>query len=1176
MICLCGCSVVSYSQANTTNKGTEFWTAWMDHVGPPVGPVIGREPRSQMVLYITSDLSTTGTVSLADGSFSEPFTVTANQVSFVDIPASAFLGRQGIYNTGIHITSAKPVVVYAHIYAESVSGATLVLPVAALAKDYYSINYTQQSNNSNSYSAFDIIATEDNTTVEITSAAQLLDGKAAGAAFTVVLNKGQIYQGLSSTDLTGTRIRSVSNSDGGCKKIAVYSGSSKVYIGCPRVSSDNLFQQVYPTGSWGKNYVTVPLAGRSYDVYRIIYSDPAAQVTINGVPVTAGQLVNNFYYEFTASEPKVIKSDKAIQVVQYAVTQNNTLNCVANNESAGDPEMIFLTPIEQGLDKVTLYSTNRYEILYNYINIIIPAPAVPSFTLDGAAYTSFKSIPNNTAYSYAQISVGAGPHTIAASDNFNAIAYGFGSLESYGYAAGTNLQDLNQYIVLADSVRNVTQTSGCANQSYDLKVTIPFQTTSIKWNLNNGSAMFTDHNPKIINQSPSKDGTQTLYTYRYPNGIAFTPGDHTVIASVFNPVADECGSYTDVEFDFSIAEPPAAAFGLSKISCLGDSSVFADKSAITSGTITSWLWDFGDTQTSVLQNPSHLYARAGDYKVTLTITSSSGCTSIAPPQTVHIGLLPVAGFSISAPDCANKGVTFTSTSATPEGKLTQWIWDFGDASPIDTVTIGAPLIHTYSVAGTYIAKLQVVNSSGCISNSVAQNVIINPLPVAKFVLPDVCLSDAYAQFTDSSSVAGGTSGDLIYLWNFGDPNATASNPNTSAQQNPRHKYSQARGAANPYQVSLTVTSKTGCVSVTAVQNFTVNGSMPVAGFKVENRDALCSSNAVIFSNTSTVDVGSIIKMVWYFDLDNHPSDTVVYYKNRGQLPADNKFSHNYGSFSAPLSKNYHVRLIVYSGVTCLQQFDDHITVNANPKISIISPGVVCQNTGSVQISENRNGFPGTGAFSGTGVTTSGIFNPEGVAAGIYLLSYHFVAANTCGYDTVIQVMVSPAPAVKAARTQNILSGGSVILDATAIISDGSKLTYKWTPSAGLDHDDVLNPIASPVTDTKYILQVFTPSGCFAGADVQVSVLQAPVIPNTFTPNGDGINDNWNIQYLDSYKHSIIEIFNRYGEKVYSSVGYPVPWDGRYKGADLPAGTYYYIINPQNGRKAISGYVVIIR
>ena len=88
--------------------------------------------------------------------------------------------------------------------------------------------------------------------------------------------------------------------------------------------------------------------------------------------------------------------------------------------------------------------------------------------------------------------------------------------------------------------------------------------------------------------------------------------------------------------------------------------------------------------------------------------------------------------------------------------------------------------------------------------------------------------------------------------------------------------------------------------------------------------------------------------------------------------------------------------------------------------------------------------------------------------------------------------------------------------------------------------------------------------------------QALLIPNAFTPNGDGINDIWNIKYLDYYPNCTVNIFTRYGENVYQSVSYPIPWDGRYKGSALPTGVYYYIINLKNGTGLLSGNVTIIR
>src|SRR6185369_11926170 len=129
----------------------------------------------------------------------------------------ARLAAGGLYNTGIHVTSDQPVVAYAHIYASSVSGATLLFPTNTLGSDYYSLNFTQLSNESNSNSWACVVATENNTLVEITPSGATTGGHAAGTPFTVTLNQGQVYNmmgtlsGNAGVDLTGTRIRSIAS-----------------------------------------------------------------------------------------------------------------------------------------------------------------------------------------------------------------------------------------------------------------------------------------------------------------------------------------------------------------------------------------------------------------------------------------------------------------------------------------------------------------------------------------------------------------------------------------------------------------------------------------------------------------------------------------------------------------------------------------------------------------------------------------------------------------------------------------------------------------------------------------------------------------------------------------------------------------------------------------------------
>ncbi len=1189
------CFLGAHAQG-TTNQGTEFWTCWMDHVDASTG-----NPPSYMILYITANSSTTGNVSVADGSFSQAFTVTANQVTFVNVPTSAFLGTEGQFLKGIHITSANPIAVYAHIYASSVSGATLLFPVNAMGKSYKSLNYSQISNTqtvnakgavsgSPSYSSFVVIATEDATTVTITPSAALTSGKPAGVPFNVTLNAGELYQGLSLTDLTGTAIQSISTTTGSCKKIAVFSGSSKISIGCynpgayPSAAggtADNLFQQVYPTSAWGKNYITAPLASRPYDIFRIVLSTATANVTLDGNVIPVSSFTNGLYYEFSsANATHVISSDQPIQVVQYTPTQGQGLNCGTVKVDTGDPEMIYLSPIEQGLSHVTLYSTGYYDILASYINVVIPTSAASSFVIDGKSYTSFTPVPGNTAYSYAQIPVSSGPqavkggtgtvssgtHNISASAPFNAIAYGFGNVESYGYAAGTNLADLYEYVQFENPATNAAQTSGCAGVNYKMQVTIPYQTTSITWDFKDGTTPYVDSAPVVV--STQVKGSQTLYTYQYKSLVNFTAGAHTLIATVFNPVADECGSNETIEYDFTITNPPATTFTAPANTCLGDSTAFKDGTTFDTGaTASSWLWDFGDNTTSTLQNPKHLYTAAGNYNAVETVTDNNGCTTVSQPVTAHVTPHPVAVFTSTAPDCAGQTITFTDKSTTAEGTIVQWVWQYGDGNT-DTFTTNQQATHSYTSTGIDTVSLTVTTDKGC-SATLSQPITIRPLPVVDFSIPDICLDDAYAQFTDKSTIADSTQASFTYLWNFGDSYSTAAN-NTSTLQNPKHKYSHSGN----YTATLTVTSPYGCVSTKSKQ-FTVNGATPVSGFTVQNAGALCSADSVAFVDRSFVDFGSVTKLVWYFDYTNHPTDSVVYQDST--LRTDKTYRHFYGLNNTTSATTYQVQLFAYSGQTCFSASMQNIVVNPNPVVTLSPAGPVsiCQSAAALQFTQTSN-IPGTGVFTGTGVSSTGLFDPAVSGPGTFTIHYLFTATATgCTYATTFTVTVNPTPVVSAPNTLVVLEGGQLTLNAKASISKGS-VTYKWTPSTSLSSDTTLNPVANPLNNITYTITATSDSGCVATANVSVTVLKAPIIPNTFTPNGDGINDVWNIKYLDQYPDATVTIMNRYGTPVYFSHNYPIPWDGTYKSSALPAGVYYYIINPGSGRQVFSGSVTIIR
>ncbi|GAA4318829.1 hypothetical protein GCM10023149_17110 [Mucilaginibacter gynuensis] len=1149
----------SFAQSNTSNKGTEFWTAYMEHYYA----ADASERPSQMALYITSDVNTSGRVELANGAFSLPYTVRANQVTIVDIPVSAYIRGPGQSLKGIHITAGKPVAVYAHIYAKSVSGATLLLPVNTLGKKYISINYTQKSNaegeRRKAFSTILVVATEDNTQVVINPTQQLTDGKPANQPFNVFLKKGEVYQVDSETDLTGSTVNSFSTTNEPCKKIAVFSGSTKIGIGCvyelDKFSSDNLFQQVYPTAAWGKNYITVPLASRTFDIYRIVLSDPQTEVKLNGAVVTPN--TGSQFIELILQGTQYITADKPIQVAQYAVTQGQTFDCRFSGGDIGDPEMIYLNPLEQTIDHVTLYSTDKDAIKNNFINVVIKTTAVSSFVLDGSPYTIFEPIQaTNNEYSYAQISVGVGTHNISAQEGFNAIAYGFGNNESYGYAAGTNLANLNERVVLHDPITGESVTAGCVGTSYKLQLTLPYKTNTISWDFGDGTTAGPFNDPPFTTKE--KDG-KTLYVYEY-HEQTYSIGDHVVMAKVFNPTGDDCGSTEEVEFDFNVANLPVAAFDVTA-NCAGVNAIFNDKSAANGTLIKAWLWQFDDGTTSDQQNPEHIFNTAGDHTITLTVTNENGCTDVIS-KVVNFKPLPVVGFNTSAMVCSGKEIEFTGTG-NALNTITKWIWDFGDGTISEALTVNT-VKHTYAAPGVYPVKVTAENTNGCISIS-SRSVDVGFSPDADFTMAQACVNDP-AQFTYKNLIATQNDATFTFKWDFGDAGSGALNASTD--RNPSHRYA----TPGTYDVKLTVTTQQGCV-VERTNRITINGDQFAGGFSVEDQDRLCSNRDVVFINNATVNVGSIVRVEWYFDLDGHPNDKEVY--TIDNMPADGKYTHKYDTFTLPESKPYRVKMVVYSGENCSREFELPITVYAQPYVALSPTGniVVCEDDAPLTFGQTENGtLISGGTFTGRGVSSTGVFDPKVAGPGIFEINYTYLSGKGCDFNTTFNVMVNALPKIDVKPQYTFFEGGQVLITAQA---SGASLVYKWSPSIGLSNPDILQPTANPAVDTKYQLTVSS-GACETTVDVFVKVLRKIIVPNTFSPNGDGANDTWKIQNIEDYPNCLITIFNRYGDKVYTSTGYGNGWNGTRNGAGLPTATYYYIIDLKDGHKPVSGNVTILR
>ena len=209
---------------------------------------------------------------------------------------------------------------------------------------------------------------------------------------------------------------------------------------------------------------------------------------------------------------------------------------------------------------------------------------------------------------------------------------------------------------------------------------------------------------------------------------------------------------------------------------------------------------------------------------------------------------------------------------------------------------------------------------------------------------------------------------------------------------------------------------------------------------------------------------------------------------------------------------------------------------------------------------------------GAGATIAPL--PDVTVAGT--TNWYVSQTNALGCESpraVITVNVVPVPVITVPdKVIEIQSGQSVTLPASV---SGQGVTIRWTPSAGLSDPLIEKPVAVPGQTTTYTILASTAQACSASDTIRVVVFNDIMVPNVFSPNGDGINDKWIISYLESYPDATLEVFDRYGKAVYRSKSAAMPWDGTTGGKQVPAGTYYYILKPGNN-KVLNGSVTVLR
>ena len=390
-------------------------------------------------------------------------------------------------------------------------------------------------------------------------------------------------------------------------------------------------------------------------------------------------------------------------------------------------------------------------------------------------------------------------------------------------------------------------------------------------------------------------GTIDFFTWDFGDGTTANtvnashtyagPGTYTVT----HTVSSAGGCVSSAAWDVTITDSPVAAFN-ELSACENAVTLFEDLSTIGSGTITTWLWDFGDGTTSSLQSPTHVYTTDGNFNVTLTVTSNFGCTD---NLTLPVVVYPAPNAAFTAPvGCPQDTIPYTDLSTISSGAIINWDWDFNDGT---SSTLQDPL-HAFAILyDSFYVELVVTSNFGCTDTVV--NLIMTHLFPSFAWGPDLTsgCEDFVVNFADSTTLPGGSITN--WEWNFGDSTMSFS-------QNPTHVFEDP----GSYYVSLWVTTSDGCEFYSYVDYPIIVYPQPVADFIPVYTEVSINTPEVQFTDLSS----GAINWEWYFDdgdYSNTPNplheftDTgyfnvmQIVYSNFGCADTMINLVHVYGEFS---------------------------------------------------------------------------------------------------------------------------------------------------------------------------------------------------------------------------------------------------------------------------------------
>lgn len=798
-------------------------------------------------------------------------------------------------------------------------------------------------------------------------------------------------------------------------------------------------------------------------------------------------------------------------------------------------------------------------------------------------------------------------------------------LWNLGDNSSSALKNLTHHYTLADTFLvklKVSAGIGCADSAY--KKVYVFPTPAVGFSINNATQCLKGNLFVFTSTSVISSGSITNLKWNFGDNVKISnlpvvshtyPADITYKPSLVT--VSDLGCSDSVTRQVIVNQSPVASYSTNDYTqCLdGNRYLFINKSKISTGVALTYNWSFGNGSTSTLTNTGVSYSYSDTFTVRLIATSTLGCRdTFTRDMIVYPQSKPDFTINDSVQFLECNHFAFTNTTKYPSYGTCNFNWTFGDGGTDTSKNTS----HSYNIINTLPVKLVTVTDNGC-RDSIIKNVYILPVPVFRILVNDSiqCLNGNSFGFSIQSPGPFPLFKIQKYYWNFGDGLTDTNMVNI-------HHFT----TADTYHVSLILTNQTGCTDTT-FREIIVFPSLD-AGFSINDSVQCLNGNSFLFSDNKQTAPGS-----WQWSLGDSTistqRDSVNYsYKTTGsylirliitdQQGCRDSSQKSVVVFPSPkaafsindtiqCAKNnlfrftnlsdtnavsfiwkfgdgdtasrfepvhfyllhgfYRVSLIVVNADNCFDSTDKFVIVKESPVAPVaLSNSPVCESKilhlGAVSTPNSEYRWTADNGFT-SDQESPVITNASLSDSGNY---YVQTSLNGCKSDSsVIRVIIHPEPHISLGQDRTICEGDIGILDA------GIFSYYLWQDSSHTRMFSVTMP-------GIYSVEVTNSYGC-RNSDTIIFTEKCPpriFIPDAFSPNGDGLNDQFVI-VTDGLMHFEIRIFDRWGENVFHSTDPGISWNGTYKGSFCPIGTYTYMIYTTDNDAIIRnfhGIVTLVR